>query len=277
MPLIDCHAHFYPPNFPRDTISSIVTQLHDVPIPIAAIITVPETVEEAHEVLALSQVHPVINPCAGLHPVQHFTTPTGEKHRRSAIQSHLPPILDFINTHHDSLISIGECGLDFSPHIISTTTTPAEEQKDIQRSIFASQITLASSLSLPLNVHSRSAGHHAITLLREHNAPPSLLHAFDGRPAHALNAVQMGHYLSVAPIVVRSPQLQKIVQAVPLDHLVLETDSPALSAEKGGRNTPLELGIACREVARLKGVTEEEVANITTENARKLFKKIREV
>ncbi|KAJ3041603.1 putative deoxyribonuclease tatdn3 [Rhizophlyctis rosea] len=277
-PLIDCHAHFYPPNFSISEIETILSSIQDNGSNIRSIITVPETIEEAHQVLSLSKKYPMINPSAGLHPVQQTQTATGESFARSATHTDLPPILDFISTHHESLTSIGECGLDFSPHILATTHTgPIETQKEIQKSIFTSHITLAKSHSIPLNIHSRSAGHHAISLLREHNAPPSLLHAFDGRPSHALNAVQLGHYLSIAPIVVRSPQLQKLVQAVPLDHLVLETDSPALCVEKGGRNTPLELEVACREVARLKAVDVEEVRRITTENARKLFTKLREV
>ncbi|KAJ3281433.1 putative deoxyribonuclease tatdn3 [Borealophlyctis nickersoniae] len=271
--LVDTHAHLYPPEFQVEEIASLLGTAKDQG-QIAAIVVVPENIQEANTVLDLARTYPILQPCAGLHPIQKDDY-DGTPRLRSASLADLPPILSFITTHKDTLIGVGECGLDFSPHILTTSSTPIDDQKTIQRSVFLQQAQLARDLSLPLNVHSRNAGHHAIDILRESNAPPSLLHAFDGRPAHAMRAVQMGCMLSVAPIVVRSPQLRKLVETVPLDALVLETDSPALAAEKGGRNTPLELRVACEAVAEIKGVSVDDVARMTTENARKLFPRLK--
>jgi TatD DNase family protein len=165
-------------------------------------------------------------------------------------------------------------GLDFSPHVIGSSDAASQEGRAIQQHVFAAQIQVANGLGLPLNVHSRSAGHYAIDTLVQNNAQGALLHAFDGRAVHALKAVAAGYYLSVPASVVRSPHMQKLVRQVPLDHLVLETDSPALAPEKGGSNRPSNVRLACSYLAKAKGLSEDEVAAITTANAIKLFPRL---
>jgi hypothetical protein len=81
-------------------------------------------------------------------------------------------------------------------------------------------------------------------------------------------------YFSVPPSVVRSPQKQKLVAALPLDRLVLETDAPALGPERGATNRPSNITVARDEVARIKGVSPEEVARVTTANALRLFPRL---
>jgi len=105
----------------------------------------------------------------------------------------------------------------------------------------------------------------------------ALLHAFDGRAAHALSAVARSprFYFSVPPSTVRSPQMQKLVAALPLERLVLETDAPALPPVKGGVNTPANVTESLREVARIKGVGVDEAATVTSENAVRLFPRLR--
>lgn len=81
-------------------------------------------------------------------------------------------------------------------------------------------------------------------------------------------------YFSVPPSAVRSPQKQKLIAALPLDRLLLETDAPALAPEKGARNAPANLVVARDEVARIKGVRPSEVERATSENALKLFPRL---
>lgn len=84
-------------------------------------------------------------------------------------------------------------------------------------------------LGKAVNVHSRSAGHHAISLLEAEGATRAVLHAFDGKPHYAERAASaLGYYLSVPPCVARSPSMQKMVKRLPINSLLLETDAPAL-------------------------------------------------
>ena len=105
----------------------------------------------------------------------------------------------------------------------------------------------------------------------ERGASKVQLHAFDGKPASALPAVEAGYFFSVPPSVVRSPQKQKLVRLLPLTALALESDSPVLGPERGVRNEPQNLAVAVAEIARIKGVPEDEVREVTTGNARRLF------
>jgi TatD DNase family protein len=146
-----------------------------------------------------------------------------------------------------------------------------EAEWHVQEDILARFVALANELDLPLNIHSRSAGRHAIAFLQRCGARKVLLHAFDGKAAAALEGAEAGYAFSIPPSVVRSPQKQKLVRRLPLDCLLLETDSPVLGPDPTTRNEPANVVVACRAVAELKGVSPETVARVTTDNARRLF------
>jgi TatD DNase family protein len=97
------------------------------------------------------------------------------------------------------------------------------------------------------------------------------MHAFDGKITAAMAGIEAGFYFSVPPSIVRSPQKQKLVRHLDLDRLLLESDSPVLGPEREQRNEPCNVWLACEHIAMLKGVSAEEVAHITTSNARSLF------
>jgi TatD DNase family protein len=146
---------------------------------------------------------------------------------------------------------------------------PAEQE--IQREIFLRFVRLSIETGLPLNVHSRSAGRATIELLLQAGATGVLLHAFDGRAATAQPAVEAGYFFSVPPSIVRSPQKQKLVRRLPLERLLVETDSPVLGPEPGVRNEPANVTISVSAIAQLKSVSEEEVLEAVEENQRRLF------
>jgi TatD DNase family protein len=254
--MIDCHAHFYPPNFTDTTV--IASELE-------YIISVPETLENCQSVLDISLKNPKIRPCAGLHPVQ----PIGENFRfvQLADWTAFEPWLQENHTH---LIGLGECGLDYSPHFPGWTS----DTKDIQLAVFKNHLQASKTYHLPVNVHSRSAGHYAIDAMIESQVGQGLLHAFDGHVKYALKGAQNGFYFSVPPSVVRSPSLEKLVKALPMANLVLESDAPALGPVKGEPNHPDNIRIACEAIARIKGVAMEHVISLTRENTLKLFPKL---
>jgi len=171
---------------------------------------------------------------------------------------------EFIRSHRDKLVAIGEVGLDY-------WMVKEESDREIQREIFRSFIELGKELELPLNVHSSSAGRHAVDVLLKAAAGKVQLHAFDGKLSAALPAVEAGFYFSIPPSVIRSEQKQKLVRKLPLSTLLIETDSPVLGPVPQERNEPANASIAVKVISELKGITVDEVVEAVAENSRLLY------
>ncbi|MFQ5847566.1 MAG: TatD family hydrolase [Candidatus Methylomirabilales bacterium] len=247
---IDAHAHMADSAFGTD-LEAVLQAAAEAGV--GGIVTVSENLEDARRVLALAEQYPLLKPCAGLYPE------TVDLEVADAVAA-------FIRAHGDRLAGIGEVGLD---HWVCKEA----REWEIQEQTLAKFVALAAELDLPLNVHSRSAGRHTVRFLREHDAQKVLLHAFDGKASAALEGIEAGYYFSIPPSVVRSQQKQKLLRHLPLTRLLLETDSPVLGPDPAARNEPRNVVIACQAIAAAKGISMEEVARVTTENASRLFSK----
>jgi TatD DNase family protein len=250
MELIDAHAHMSHQAFEAD-LETVLQAAAEAGV--VGIVTVSENLEDVRTVLKLADKFPLLKPCAGLYP------DTLDLEETEAMVA-------FIRAHEDRLVGIGEVGLD---HWVVKET----KEWEIQEQMLAKFVALSEELDLPLNIHSRSAGGHTVRFLRQHGARKVLLHAFDGKASAALEGIEAGYYVSIPPSVVRSRQKQKLLERLPLDRLILETDSPVLGPDPVARNEPRNVLVSCQAIAATKGVSIEEVARVTTENARRLFSK----
>nr|XP_060610286.1 putative deoxyribonuclease TATDN3 isoform X2 [Anolis sagrei ordinatus] len=269
MGAVDCHCHLAAPEFQGD-IECVLEEARKSKI--LALVAVAEHSGDFEKIIQLSERHSgFVFGCLGIHPIQSSSTGQECSVTLQFFLQDLDEALPLIELYKDHLLAIGEVGLDFTPRIAST-----EEQKEGQRQVLIKQIQLAKQLDLPLNVHSRSAGRPTINLLKEQGAERVLLHAFDGRPSVAMEGVMAGYFFSIPPSIVRSEQ-QKLVKQLPLENICLETDSPALGPEKQVRNEPKNIFIAAEYIAKIKGISVEDVLHKTTQNALKVFPKLKSI
>jgi TatD DNase family protein len=246
--LVDTHTHLCDAVFDKDR-DEVLERARNAGV--GAIILVSENISDAKKNLDLASKYPMLRPAAG----------------------HYPGILDklqaedmeaFIRKRHDQWVAVGEVGLD---HWVAKT----ESERAVQTEIFKTFIHLSKELELPLNVHSRSAGRHAVSMLMACGATKVQLHAFDGKASAAMPAVEAGYFFSIPPSIVRSRQKQKLVKQLPLSCLLVETDSPVLGPLPDTRNEPANILMSIQAVAELKKVSEAEVIEAVLENTEKLY------
>ena len=167
-----------------------------------------------------------------------------------------------------SFVAVGEIGMDLY------WDRTYEEQ---QREVLKRQMRWAEELDLPVCLHIRKAHNEVFGLLRDLNRPRwrGVMHCFGGSVQEARHAVEMGFLLGIGGVVTfKNATLADVVQAVPLESLLLETDAPYLSPvpHRGQRNEPAYVPLIAQRIADLRGITIDQVAETTTASARTLFR-----
>ncbi len=168
------------------------------------------------------------------------------------------------NLNNLKIIAIGEIGLDY--HY-------TKENKDKQINLFEKQLKLAEEENIPVIIHSREATLDTINTLKKYNVK-GLIHSFSGSLETANEYIKMGYLLGVNGVITfKNSNLKDVIRKIPLEHLVLETDSPYLTPEpfRGKQNSPAHILEIAKYVAELKGVSLEKLSNITNNNLNKMF------
>lgn len=246
--LIDTHCHLQDERFDADR-AEVLDRARAAGV--VRIVVVGETYDENVRILEITRDDPLLLAAAGHYP-SHLDLPMVEK------------TAGFIRENRPHLAAIGEVGVD---HRITEDPADHEVQDEILRRLAG----LSAEVDLPLSVHSRSAGRHAIEVLRDTPAKKVVMHAFDGKSGSALPGLEAGYFFSVPPSVIRSRQKQKLVKCLPLNRLLLESDAPVLGPDPRTRNEPCNCRISAEHIAALKEIPLDEVQEVTSENARALF------
>ncbi|XP_029589526.1 putative deoxyribonuclease tatdn3 isoform X3 [Salmo trutta] len=234
---------------------------------VKTLISVTEELSEFERVIQLFKSYPdLVAPCFGIHPVQGC----GSHDQHSVKIQDLEPALPLFQKYRDDIVAVGEIGLDFTPWY-----APTSQEREEQLTVFTKQLQISKDLDLPVNIHSRSAAKVTIATLKEQGITCALLHNFAGKPSVAMEGVQAGYFFSFPPAVCRNDQKAKLIKQIPLEHICLETDSPALGPEKHVRNEPKNISLVCEYIAHVKGITPQMVIHATTDNALRLFPKIK--
>lgn len=167
---------------------------------------------------------------------------------------------------NDNVVALGEIGLDYYH---------GKDNRDSQIELFERMLDLAESHGLPVIVHSRKAMQDTFDILKSHDVTGSL-HCYQGSAEMAQQFTRLGFYIGVGGTVTHknNKKTRKTVREIDIGHILVETDSPYLPPEekRGEMNTPLNIGYVIGKIAEVRHISKDEVIEITTENAKKLFK-----
>lgn len=168
------------------------------------------------------------------------------------------------------IIGIGEIGLDYYWD---------KSFKELQKEVFIKQIKFANQMNLPLNIHSREAHLDTLEILKKYNKnSTAIMHCFSGSLEFARECIKEGIYIALGGVVTfkNAKKTKEVAKNIPLEYLLLETDDPYLAPVqfRGKENQPMYVKYVAEEIANLRGITPEEVAKTSTENAKKIFKNV---
>jgi TatD DNase family protein len=253
---VDSHCHL---NFPelRGRLDQILVDMRQAKV--AAALCISTTLEECPEVLALARSQPHFWASAGVHPdTEGLAEPDLETLCALAA--------------HDKVVAIGETGLDYY-----RLNGRSIEDMAWQRERFRVHIRAARQTGLPLIIHTRSSSDDTLRLLREEQGAQAggVFHCFTETVEVARAALDLGFYISLSGILTfrNAEELRAVARMVPLDRLLIETDSPYLAPMpfRGKTNSPAWVPYVAAELAKLKGLGVDEVAQATTYNFETLF------
>ena len=252
MILVDTHAHLDSARFNNDREEVISRSLA---AGVHAIITVGSDLDSSRKAVALAQQHPCVYAAVGIHP--HEAARVGNDDLAELARL----------SEHQAVVAVGEIGLDFYRNL-----SPA----DRQREMFIAQLELARQRDKPVIIHDRQAHAETMSTLRDKaQGLGGVLHCFSGDWNMAMQAAEIGFCISFAgPVTFRNARrLQHLVRELPLDRMLIETDCPYLAPHphRGQRNEPAYVRLVADKIAALKEVPFEQVAEITTANASRLF------
>lgn len=169
------------------------------------------------------------------------------------------------------VVAIGEIGLDF--YYRPKTKTKLDQFKEKQKQIFAQQLELAKELNLPVIIHCRMAHEETIEILKNYSGITGTIHCFTGNLEQAQKYIDIGFLIGINGIIFKL-NLDEVIKEISLEKILLETDCPYLTppAAEIERNEPVFVKYVAEKVAELKGISFDEVAQKTTDNAKKLFR-----
>lgn len=257
MILVDSHCHLQDGRFARD-LDAVLAAARRQGVARTVVCGYDEDSNSA--ALVLAEAHETIVPAVGFHP-----------HEARAVTA---PMLDVLRilAARDAVVAVGEIGLDFHYNL---------SPRDDQYRALDAQLEIAIEVGKPVSVHSRAAEEELLAPLRRYSRRvppgrlPGVLHCFGGTLEQARAYVEAGFLISIAcPVTYpRNSEARRLAAGLPLDTLVVETDSPYLppQSKRGQRNEPANVLAAAEAVAAARGIPVDEVAEATTRNACRLF------
>jgi len=252
--IFETHAHYDDSAFNKDR-EEILTSMQASRI--EYIVNVSSCMETCRSTIALTEKYPFIYGALGVHP-----SDTLELNEENIKWIEKKCVLD-------KIVAVGEIGLDYHWD---------EPERNIQKKWFIKQLELARKVNLPLIIHSREAAQDTLNIIKEQKAYENggVIHCFSYDVELAKEYLKMGFYIGVGGVLTfkNAKKLREVVAYAPIEKLVLETDCPYLAPEpyRGKRNNSTYLHYIIEEIAYIKGINKEIVEEITTTNAKTMYR-----
>lgn len=259
--IFETHAHYDDEQFDCDR-EELLGRLPDEGI--CRVINVGSSIESNESTMQLAKTYDYLYAAVGVHP--------------SDIEGLNEESFEWLKglTKNEKTAAIGEIGLDYY-------WDKDQEVQSRQREWFGRQLELARESSLPVIIHSREAAADTLAVMREHKAEeiPGVIHCYSYSKDLALEFVKTGYYIGVGGVLTfkNARKLVETAEAIPMERILLETDCPYLAPVpyRGKRNHSLYLPYVAARLAEIRGISVEEVEQITMENAFRLFSKVRKL
>ncbi len=253
MDLFDTHAHVLDSRFDPDR-EEILAALPENGVRL--MVEVACHVEAGPPALDLAARYPHVYVAIGMHP--HDVGGCANAHM-DALRALLL---------RDKVVALGEIGLDYHYDFAP---------RQVQREWFATQLELARELDLPVIIHSREASGDCLDILRAHrDGLKGVMHCFSGSYETGKACVDLGLHIAFGGALTfkKAPKQWDVASRLPLNRLLVETDCPYMTPEphRGHRNEPRYVALVCEKLASLHGISPEEMAHITMENAKRVFR-----
>lgn len=246
--MIDIHAHMCWKSYEKDLDQVIAKCKKEI----AGVVASSARYDEGLKVLSLAEKHPnFIFPSIGFHPVEGGNDPER--------------IMELIKENKDRIVGVGEVGLDYH-------WEKDPKKWEIQKERFSKFIEVARELKKPLVIHSWDAERDVYEMVK-YSGVKCVFHCFGGKRDLAKEIFSKGFYISISTMVLFSKNIRKVAKDIPMEKLLLETDSPFLSPdkEKDKRNYPWNIKLAAEKVGEIKGISREEVLESAKRNAIEVF------
>ena len=249
--LFDTHAHYYAEAFDPDR-DAVLSAL---PAAGVGLVLCPGCdLDTSRQSIQLAEAYPHVYAAAGVHPEDALGLPV----------DWLDQVAEM--TRHPKVKAIGEIGLDYYWK---------EVPRDLQKEVFRAQLQLAKVLDLPVIVHDREAHGDCMEIVRDYPVLRGVFHCYSGSAEMAAELLKRGWYLGFdGPITYKNARKAiEVLEICPLDKMVIETDSPYLTPvpNRGKRNDSRQLEFVVRKIAEVKGLSAENVEELTYTNGKKLF------
>ena len=250
--LFDTHAHMNDPAFDADR-EEVLLSLAGKGV--GAMLNVGCCLDSSKDCIAMAEKYPFVYASVGSHP------DSADEVNEEVIEAYCRM------AQHPKVMAIGEIGLDYYYETIP---------REVQQKAFRMQMALAKELGMPVIVHERNAHDDGMRIVKEFKGVTGVFHCYSGSAEMARQLVDMGWYIGFTGVLTfkNARKAVETAERIPLERIVLETDCPFMAPEpfRGKRNDPGFLPYMAQRLADIRGISQEEVERITTENAKRLYR-----